>query len=107
MILQLLLAMLASWSHRHHQHVITYLYGLYEENRFLLRHHHMEPAPTRRQTGMSWSQFLKRHWEVLAATDFFTVEVATWRGLVTYYGLVVMELRTRYVHVAGITPHPP
>jgi putative transposase len=55
---------------------------------------------------MSWAQFLKRHWEVLATTDFFTVEVATWHGLVTYYVLVVMELATRRVHVAGITPHP-
>lgn len=34
---------------------------------------------------MSWEQFLKLHWEVLAATDFFTVEVATWHGLITYY----------------------
>ena len=55
---------------------------------------------------MSWAQFLKMHWDVLAATDFFTVEVATWHGLVTYYVLVVMELATRRVHIAGITPHP-
>src|SRR5712691_10674985 len=46
------------------------------------------------------------HWEMLAATDFFTVEVATWHGLVTYYVLMVMELATRRVQVAGITPHP-
>jgi len=46
------------------------------------------------------------HWEVLAATDFFTVEVATWHGLVTYYVLVVMELSTRRVEIAGITPYP-
>jgi putative transposase len=46
------------------------------------------------------------HWEVFAATDFFTVEVATWHGLVTYYVLVVMELSTRRVEIAGITPHP-
>jgi putative transposase len=43
---------------------------------------------------------------VLAATDFFTVEVTTWYGLVTYYVLVVMELSTRRVEIAGITPHP-
>jgi transposase InsO family protein len=55
---------------------------------------------------MSWAQFLTMHWEVLAATDFFTVEVATWHGLVTYYVLVVMELATRQVHIAGLTPHP-
>jgi hypothetical protein len=45
--------------------------------RNLLRRHHIDPAPKRRQGGMSWSQFCKLHWEVLAATDFFTVEVAT------------------------------
>jgi len=74
--------------------------------RNILRRHHLEPAPQRRQAGMSWSQFLKMHWEVLAATDFFTVEVATWHGIVTYYVLVAMELATRRVQVAGITPHP-
>jgi putative transposase len=74
--------------------------------RNILRRHHLEPAPKRRKAGMSWPQFLKIHWDVLAATDFFTVEVATWHGLVTYYVLVVMELSTRRVHLAGITPHP-
>jgi len=74
--------------------------------RNILRRHHMDPAPQRRKAGMSWAQFLQLHWEVLAATDFFTVEVATWHGLVTYYVLVVMELATRRVQVAGITPHP-
>ena len=74
--------------------------------RHILRRHHLEPAPQRRKAGMSWVQFLKVHWEVLAATDFFTVEVATWHGLVTYYVLVVIELATRRVEIAGITPHP-
>ena len=74
--------------------------------RNILRRHHLEPAPQRRKAGMNWSKFLKMHWDVLAATDFFTVEVATWHGLVTYYVLVVIELATRRVHVAGITPHP-
>jgi transposase InsO family protein len=74
--------------------------------RNILRRHHLEPAPQRRKAGMSWAQFMKLHWEVLAATDFFTVEVATWHGLVTYYVLVVMELATRRVQIAGITPHP-
>ena len=74
--------------------------------RNILRRHHIDPAPQRRKAGMSWAQFLKLHWEVLAVTDFFTVEVATWHGLVTYYVLVVMELSTRRVQVAGITPHP-
>ena len=55
---------------------------------------------------MGWVQFLKAYWEVLAATDFFTVEVATWHGLITYYVLVVIELATRRVESVGITPHP-
>jgi putative transposase len=74
--------------------------------RNILRRHHLEPAPRRGKAGMCWTQFLKLHWEALAATDFFTVEVATWHGLVTYYVLVVMELATRRVEIAGITPHP-
>jgi hypothetical protein len=48
--------------------------------RNILRGHHIDPAPKRHQGGRSWSQFLKMHWEVLAATNFFTVEVATWHG---------------------------
>jgi len=74
--------------------------------RNILRRHHMEPAPQRRKAGISWSQFLKMPWEVMAATDFCTVEVATWYGLVTYDVLFVMELATRCVHIAGLTPHP-
>jgi hypothetical protein len=69
--------------------------------RNILRRHHTDPAPTRRQAGVSWSQFLKMHWDVLAATDFFTVEVATWHGLVTYYVLIVMELSTPRVRIVG------
>jgi hypothetical protein len=74
--------------------------------RNILRRHHLEPAPQRRKAGVNWAQFLKLHWEVLAATDFFTVEVPTWHGLVTYDVLFVMELCTRRVQVAEITPHP-
>ena len=74
--------------------------------RNILRRHHLEPAPKRRKAGMSWTQFLTLHWEVLAAADFFTVEVATWHGLMSYYVLIVIELATRRVHVAGVIPHP-
>jgi hypothetical protein len=44
--------------------------------------------------------------DVLAGTDFFTVEVLTWRGLVTYYVLFFLHLETRRVSLAGITRHP-
>ena len=71
----------------------------------ILQDHGIEPAPERGK-GMSWSVFLKAHWKVLAASDFFTVEVWSWTGLVTYYVLFVMELATRRVCIAGITTHP-
>jgi putative transposase len=71
----------------------------------ILQDHGIEPAPERAK-GMSWSVFLKAHWKVLAASDFFAVEVWSWSGLVTYYVLFVMELATRRVCIAGITKHP-
>jgi hypothetical protein len=40
------------------------------------------------------------------ATDFFTTEVWTLGGLVTYYVLFFIHLSSRKVHVAGVTPHP-
>src|SRR2546422_263393 len=97
-----------TWGYRRIQGALTNL-GHHIDKitvRNILRRHHMEPAPQRRKAGMSWVQFLKLHWEVFAATDFFTVEVVTWHGLVTYYVLVVMELATRRVQIVGITPHP-
>ena len=65
----------------------------------------IEPAPGRKR-GMSWSEFLRRHWSVLAATDFFTTEVWTVHGLVRYHVLFVIRLATREVRIAGITPEP-
>ena len=46
------------------------------------------------------------HMAGLAGTDFFSVEVLTWRGLVTYYVLFFLHLQTRRVTLAGITRHP-
>jgi len=43
---------------------------------------------------------------VLAGTDFFTVEVLTWRGLATYYVLFFIRLESRRVSLAGLTRHP-
>ena len=44
--------------------------------------------------------------DVLVATDFFTVEVWSCFGLVTYYVLFFIHLGTRKVHIGGITPNP-
>ncbi len=71
----------------------------------ILKAHGIEPAPDR-QRQTTWATFLKAHWDVLAAIDFTTIEVWTRGGLVTYYLLFVMELKTRRVHFAGCTPNP-
>jgi len=71
----------------------------------VLKAHGIEPAPERQRTG-SWNTFLKAHWDVLAAIDFTTIEVWTRGGLVTFYLLFVMELKTRRVHFAGCTTSP-
>ena len=42
----------------------------------------------------------------MLAADFFTTEVWTVRGLVTYYTLFVIELHSRRVSIVGSTPHP-
>ena len=48
----------------------------------ILRRHGIPPAPKRSQTT-TWKEFIRRHMDVRSGTDFFTVEVLTWRGWVT------------------------
>jgi putative transposase len=62
--------------------------------------------PPSRQRPMTWRTFLRAHWQALFAADFFTTEVWTVRGLVTYYTVFVIELHSRRVHVLGSTPQP-
>ena len=71
----------------------------------ILRRHGVPPAPKRKHT-VSWRDFIRAHMDVLVGTDFFTVEVLTLRGLVTYYVLFFIQLESRRVCLAGITPHP-
>jgi len=71
----------------------------------ILQRHGISPAPARKRTT-TWSDFIRAHMSVLAGTDFFSVEVLTLRGLVTYYVLFFIRLESRRVEVAGITRHP-
>ena len=71
----------------------------------ILRRHNLAPAPERSRTT-NWREFIRSHLDVLAGADFFTVEVLTWRGLVTYYVLFFIELGARRVCLGGITRHP-
>src|SRR5262245_33837242 len=63
----------------------------------------LPPVP---QRPTSWQAFLKAHWGVIAGADFFTTEVWTWQGLVTYYTVFVIDLASRRVQILGSTPHP-
>ena len=71
----------------------------------ILQRHGIPPAPDRKRTT-TWSDFIRAHMSVLAGTDFFSVEVLTLSGLVTYYVLFFIRLESRHVEVAGITQHP-
>src|ERR1700730_5030983 len=67
----------------------------------MLQRHGIEPAPERsRQT--TWKEFLSRHWDLIVAADFFTVEVWTRRGLQRLVVVFFIELSTRKVEIAGI-----
>ena len=71
----------------------------------ILRRYGLPSAPARKRTT-TWPAFIRIHLAVLAGTDFFTVEVLTLRGLVTYYVLFFIHLESRRVEIAGITVHP-
>jgi len=71
----------------------------------ILKRHGLPPAPERKIT-MTWKELIRTHMDVLVATDFFTAEVWTLGGLVTYDILFFIHLGSRKVHIAGMTPHP-
>src|ERR1700740_1445833 len=71
----------------------------------ILHRHALPPAPERKRTT-TWPDFIRTHLALLAGTDFFTAEVLTLRGLVTYYVLFFIHLESRRVDIAGITIHP-
>ena len=71
----------------------------------VLKANGIEPAPERGK-HTRWSMFLKAHWKIFAASDFFTTEVWTRRGLVTHYVLFVISLADRFMQVLGITTKP-
>ena len=61
------------------------------------------PVPER---PTSWRTFLRAHWGAISGADFFTTEVWTWQGLVTYYTLFVINVASRRVQMVGSTAHP-
>jgi len=71
----------------------------------MLKRHGLAPAPER-EKKTTWRDFIRSHTAVLAAVDFFTAEVWTVGGLMSYYVLVFMRVASRKVIIAGITTSP-
>jgi hypothetical protein len=66
----------------------------------ILERHGVEPAPERSRKT-TWKEFLSRHWELIVAADFFTIEMWTRRGLQRFTILFFIELATRKVELGG------
>ena len=91
------------WGYRRIQGALSNLgYGIARSTvAAILQRHGMEPGPERSRKT-TWKEFLTRHWELIVAADFFTVEVWTPRGLQRFIVLFFMELSTSKVGIAGI-----
>ena len=64
----------------------------------------LDPAPKRYED--SWDAYIKRTFETLWACDFFGKTVWTPLGLKTIFALFFINIRTREVHIAGISDKP-
>lgn len=71
----------------------------------ILKRHGLAPAPERKKTRTG-KEFIRTHRALLAATDFFTMEVWTAFGLKTFNIFFFMRISAREIHLAGITAHP-
>lgn len=73
--------------------------------RRVLKENGLEPADQRSRRS-PWATFLRAHWPVIAATNMFNVEVWTPRGLARFWVFFVIDVASRHVEIAGMTPAP-
>ena len=92
-----------AWGYRRIQGAISHLgYKVARSTTAaILCRYGIERAPERNRKT-TWKEFLTRHWELIVAADFFTVEVWTARGLKRFLVLFFIDLSTRRVEIVGI-----
>ena len=71
----------------------------------ILRKNGINPAPERKY-DKTWTTFIKEHSSVMWGCDFFTHEVWSKSGLVTYYVLVMIHLSSRKLKIVNVTQNP-
>jgi putative transposase len=71
----------------------------------ILKENSVPPAPQRRK-ATTWADFIATHKDVLVGCDFFTKEIWTLLGPVTYHVVFFIHVASRKVHVAGFTRNP-
>jgi putative transposase len=71
----------------------------------ILLEHGFDPEPdlTRKTT---WKEFIKSHWSVLAACDFFSIELFVKGKLVRCMVLFAIDVATRKVEILGLRVQP-
>ena len=96
-----------SWGYGHiHGELIGLGYEVsWQTGRRVMLDHGLLPDPDR-PYRTTWKEFLRSHWESLAACDFFTAEVWTLTGLQRYLVFFVIDVATRKVEITGIHADP-
>ena len=95
------------WGYRRIQGALSNL-GHHIDNttvRNILRRNHIDPAPIQGKVGMSWSQFVRLHWDVLAASGFFEAQLLTVAQLWSVMAQVGRNPGARGAQLLGLIRH--
>jgi transposase InsO family protein len=110
MIRKLVLEMAAANPSWGYGHIHGELKGLgykisWQTVRRVMLDHGLLPDPDR-PYKTTWNDFIKSHWESLAACDFFSVDILGFKGLTRYLVFFVIKVATRKVEIVGIHADP-